>query len=166
MNDRFNPHGASPQSIARSQWLRMWQAVEPAHIKALAKQVSLNCEIVDLHIPKAGLGLLQLRDSALGDAYFLGEIPVTKAHVRIHSPSGQVAEGAAQCMDDRVALTRAMAILDGVLAAKLPGWESVEQSLQIGALHVQADAELRRANLNATKVDFSLLGTMEEDEHA
>lgn len=153
-------------NMPRSQWLRMWQASEPAHIKALAKQVSDGCEITDLHIPKAGLGLLQLRDSALGDAYFLGEIPVTKAHLRIQSPNGKVAEGAAICMDDRAGLTRAMAILDGVLAAKLPGWELVEQSLQAGAIQVQADAAIRRANLSATKVDFSLLGTMDEDDDA
>lgn len=152
-------------NIPRSQWLRMWQACEPAHIKALAKQVSSGCSIVDLHIPKAGLGLLQLRDSALGDAYFLGEIPVTKAHLRIHSPNGQVAEGAAICMDDRVGLTRSMAILDGVLAAQLPGWELVEHSLHTGSSLVQQDAALRRANLSATKVDFSLLSTMDEDEH-
>lgn len=153
-------------NIPRSQWLRMWQASEPSHIKDLAKQVSATCSVTDLHIPKAGLGLLQLRDSAMGDAYFLGEIPVTKAHVRIHSPNGQVAEGAAICMDDRAGLTRAMAILDGVLAAKLPGWELVERSLQAGAVHVQADAALRRANLSATKVDFSLLSTLDEDDDA
>ena len=152
-------------NIPRSQWLRMWQASEPARIKALAKEVSAACTITDLHIPKAGLGLLQLRDSAMGDAYFLGEIPVTKAHVRIHSPNGKVAEGAAICMDDRVGLTRAMAILDGVLAAQLPGWELVEHSLHAGATQVQTDAALRRANLSATKVDFSLLSTLDEDEH-
>ncbi|MEW6205237.1 MAG: phosphonate C-P lyase system protein PhnG [Pseudomonadota bacterium] len=152
-------------NFPRSQWLRLWQACEPAHIKALAKQVSAGCNISDLHIPKAGLGLLQLRDSALGDAYFLGEIPVTKSHVRIHHPEGKVAEGAAVCMDDRVGLTRAMAILDGVLSAKLPGWELVERSLHTGASQVQADTALRRANLSATKVDFSLLGALEEDDH-
>lgn len=156
----------SMNNIPRNQWLRMWQAREPSHIKALARQVTVGCEITDLHIPKAGLGLLQLRDSALGDAYFLGEIPVTKAHVRIQSPSGKSVEGGAVCMDDRVGLTRAMAILDGVLAAKLPGWEMVEQSLHAGAAQVQADSALRRANLSATKVDFSLLGMMDEDDDA
>lgn len=156
----------SMNNIPRNQWLRMWQASEPSQIKALARQVTAGCNIIDLHIPKAGLGLLQLRDSALGDAYFLGEIPVTKAHVRIQSPSGKSVEGGAVCMDDRVGLTRAMAILDGVLAAKLPGWEMVEQSLHAGAAQVQADTALRRANLSATKVDFSLLGTMDEDDDA
>jgi alpha-D-ribose 1-methylphosphonate 5-triphosphate synthase subunit PhnG len=51
------------------------------------------------------------------------------------------------------------------LAAQLPGWELVEHSLQVGATQVQADAALRRANLSATKVDFSLLSTLDEDEH-
>ena len=90
---------------------------------------------------------------------------MTKAHVRIHSPNGKVAEGAAICMDDRVGLTRAMAILDGVLAAQLPGWERVEQSLREGEAQVQADTALRRTNLSATKVDFLLLSTLDEDEH-
>lgn len=153
-------------SIPRSQWLRMWQAMKPDQIKALAKDVSAACSITDLHVPKAGLGLLQLRDSTLGDAYFLGEIPVTKSHVRIHHTNGEIAEGAAVCMDDRVALTRAMAILDGVLAAQLPGWELVEHSLHTGASQVHADTALRRANLSATKVDFSLLSALEDDDHA
>jgi alpha-D-ribose 1-methylphosphonate 5-triphosphate synthase subunit PhnG len=164
MNDRL--HNPAPQPIPRSQWMRMWQASPPAHIKALAIKLSTGFEITDLQIPKAGLGLLQLRDSAHGDAYFLGEIPVSKAHVRIQTPAGQVAEGAAVCMDDRLGLTRAMAILDGVLAARLPGWELVEHSLQTGALQVQADTALRRANLNATRVDFSLLGTADEEDES
>ena len=108
-------------SIPLTQWPRLLAALPAVTVKQLAAELILTLQVEDLIQPQAGLGLLQLRDGAINDAFFLGEIPLTRAHVRISNPAGQQAEGAVQLMDDRVDLVRAMAVLDGILAGSLPG---------------------------------------------
>ena len=161
MNAMTEPHGFS---LPRSQWMRCLSALNPSALKALASSCTAACEVTDLQMPKAGLGLLQLRDSALGDAYFLGEIPLAKAHVRITTENGCVVEGAAFLMDDRVGLVKALAILDAVLAGKTTGWEQVEQAVLQGQELVLEQARLRSLIVASTRVDFSLLSAAEEDE--
>jgi alpha-D-ribose 1-methylphosphonate 5-triphosphate synthase subunit PhnG len=148
----------------RGDWLRLWSALSPGRVKAVADGFAQRYRIEDLDASPSGLGLLPLRDSALGESYFLGEIPLARAHVRIIDDAGMVAEGAAVLLDDRASLTRAMAILDGVLAARLPRLEPILELLEEGARAVDEIAAGRRALLAATRVDFSLLGTADEDD--
>jgi len=146
----------SQHEIARSHWLRLWSAVPPMRIKAVAGELAERFRIDDLEIAQSGLGLLPLRDSALGEPYFLGEIPLARAHVRISNDQGVSVEGAAILLDDRTSIARALAILDGVLAARLTGFEQ-QQQIAI------TDSE-RKKLLAATRVDFSLLGSEEEKD--
>jgi alpha-D-ribose 1-methylphosphonate 5-triphosphate synthase subunit PhnG len=151
----------------RSEWLRLWSVLPPGRVKSVAEGFAQRYRIEDLGVSPSGLGLLPLRDSALGEPYFLGEIPLARAHVRIADDADMVAEGAAVLLDDRASLTRAMAILDGVLAARLPGFEPILALLEEGSRAVDEIAAGRRALLAATRVDFSLLGLAdEEDEYA
>jgi alpha-D-ribose 1-methylphosphonate 5-triphosphate synthase subunit PhnG len=56
-----------------------------------------------------------------------------------------------------------MALCDAVLSARLPGWEQVEDLLEIG-LQVQEDESRERKSLLAkTRVDFSLLDDAGDD---
>jgi len=151
-------------SVPRSQWCVCLSALNAAELKALAARSTVGADVIDLQPPKAGLGLLQFRDSALGDAYFLGEIPVAKAHVRITSSDGRVAEGAALLMDDRTGLIRALAILDAVLANRMSGWEAVEEAVLAGQQTMLAQAQQRHLIVQATRVDFSLLSAAQEDD--
>lgn len=149
----------------RADWARLLCALPAAEVKQAATDLMRRHTVEDLTLPQAGLGLLQLRDSALRDAYFLGEIPLAHAHVRVTTIEGQQAEGGAQLLDDRSGLARAVAILDAVLAGRLPGAEAVASLLERGRQCCEVLAAERRAQLAATRVDFSLLGaTDEEDE--
>lgn len=148
----------------RSQWLRQWSALPPAKVKAAADTLAQRYRVEDLGLAQAGLGLLPLADSALGEPYFLGEIPLAQAHVRVCDGHGQSAEGAALLLDDRAGVARALAILDAVLAARLPGHELAEALLNEGAAVVRDNERQRRALLAATRVDFSLLGSAAEEE--
>jgi len=151
-------------STSRGDWMRYWTHVAADRIRELARQFAAQYQVEDLEIPQSGLALVPLVDGALGERYFLGEIPLAKAHVRLTNQTGIAVEGAAIVMDDRTNLTRALAILDGVLAAEWPGHEQAVELLVEGEMAAHATCADRKKLLAATRVDFSLLGTEEGDD--
>ena len=153
--------------LERKDWIRALTAHPAADLHALAERLATGCELRLTRLPQAGLGLLQLADGAFHEAYYLGEFPLSTCSLELTLADGRRAEGGAQLMADDAALARALAILDAVLAARLPGWEDVSARVQSGArLRAEADRR-RRAVLAATRVDFALLGnTGENDDEA
>jgi alpha-D-ribose 1-methylphosphonate 5-triphosphate synthase subunit PhnG len=154
-----------PTPAPRNQWPRLLLAVPAAAVRALAEQLTHSLQVEDLHLPQSGLGLLSLRDSALNDAYFPGEIALSRAHVRVTAGDGTPVEGAAQLLDDRASLARAIAVIDAVLAGQLPGFAAALPLLQAGQERLDADKRVRQALLSTTRVDFSLIGTEQDDDH-
>ncbi len=151
-------------SIPRSQWLRLWTALPARLITETVRTLETHHRVEDLHLPQSGLGLLPLKDGALGEHYFLGEVPVTRAHVRIRDGQGRTGEGAAVALDDRSGMARALAILDGVLMCGLSGWENAVDLLDKGRAEVTSIERQRNKLLAATRVDFSLLGAEGDDD--
>lgn len=152
------------KTFSRADWPRLLCALPAADVRQVAADLTQELSVEDLMLPQSGLGLLQLCDGALAESYYLGEIPIARAHVRLTSPDGQTGEGAAQLLDDRAGLARAIAIIDAARAARLAGWERTESLLQQGARCIAETESARRAILTATRVDFSLLGYSDEDE--
>ncbi len=150
--------------LPRSQWLRLWTALPADRVRTAADELSKRYVVEDIELPQSGLGLLPLNDGALGEAYYLGEIPLARAHVRIADSTGKTVEGGAIVMDDRARLARSLAILDGVLAAALPGSEAACDLLSEGAKKIREITVDRQKLMAATRVDFSLLGTTDEED--
>lgn len=150
-------------TYARAQWPRLFLACPAESVRALARSLCEQHQVQDIQLPQSGLALLKLRDSAQGDAYYPGEVPLAIAHVRVTTSDGASFEGAAQLLDDRASLARAIAVLDAVLAAQLSGHEEARALLTTGAARLADQAAQRRALLASTRVDFSLLGTTEEE---
>lgn len=150
--------------IARAQWPRAWAAAPARNVIDLATDLSKQHQVEDLSLPQSGLGLMPLSDSALNDTYFLGELPLAHAHVRVQDADGNTADGGALILDDRTDMARAIAILDAVLAGRLHGHERVSALVAQGWQEVQRITQERKAILSATRVDFALLGTAEEEE--
>lgn len=148
----------------RSQWLRYWSAAPAEKAETLAAEIAGHCDVRDITLPQSGLGLLKLPDSALNDLYFLGEVPVSHAHVEVIAPDGTRAEGGARLLDDRRSLARALAVLDATLAAGLPHHEQALRLLETGRATLQETEAGRNAILTSTRVDFSLLGDGSEDD--
>ena len=147
-----------------SELPRRLSALAPAEIRTLAEAFGRDFIIEDVTQPQSGLALLKLRDGALHEAYYLGEIPVARAHVVVRSGAKQPAEGGALILDDRAKLARNYAILDAVYRAKLPGWERVWDLLVLGWAVLVKEERARCAMVAATRVDFSLLSSSLEDE--
>lgn len=155
----------SPLSVmpGRAQWPRLLLACPAESVRSLARRWCETHHVQDVQLPQSGLALLKLRDSAKGDAYYPGEVPLATAHVRVTTVNGQTIEGAAQLLDDRASLARAIAVIDAVLTGQLPGHEDARPLLAIGQARLDEQAAQRRALLVSTRVDFSLLGTSDEE---
>ena len=149
---------------ARGDWMRYWTNVPAQRIRELAHHLCEQFQVEDLEIPQSGLALVPLTDAAMGETYYLGEIPVAKAHVRLTDPQGRTAEGAAIVMDDRTSLIRALAILDAITAAVWPGHKAAMELLREGKQIVEATSADRKKLLAATRVDFALLAAQEDDD--
>ena len=152
--------------LAREDWVRALTAHPPASLIQLAAQLSKDCSVTQIRLPQAGLGLLKLADGAFHEAFYLGEFPLATCSVELALTDGRRASGGAQVMADDAELARALAILDAILAAEFPGWETVAEHVQSGNARRIEEARRRRAILNKTRVDFALLSNTAEDDDA
>lgn len=116
-----------------------------------------------MRVPQAGLALMPFRDSVMGQPFYLGELPMSAAHVKLTDDAGQVYEGGAHVMADDSALAAAIAVCDAVLAADLDGAEEVMAMVQAGQRLSEQEAVIRAEMLTRTRVSFSLM-TQDTDE--
>lgn len=148
----------------RSNWIRALMTHPMPDIFRLRDRCTGHLEVHHLRSAESGLSLLQLRETALGQRYYLGEFPLSVARVELRSSDGRTGEGAAQVMDDNVELASALAILDGVLANRLDGHEEVASFIREGLARLNRERRIREGMLARTRVDFSLLSTVEESD--
>lgn len=150
-------------TLQRKDWIRALTAHPSATLTTAAEQLAIDYVVTLTSLPQAGLGLLQMTDGAFHESFYLGEFPLSRCSVELSLADGRRGQGGAQVMADDADLARALAILDGILAAKLPGWEAVAELVHSGRLQREEEQRRRRAILNATRVDFALLSNAKED---
>ncbi|MDT8405866.1 MAG: phosphonate C-P lyase system protein PhnG [Methylococcales bacterium] len=151
-------------NIPRSTWPRALALLPLTRFEQALNWVTQNWHIEPVQLPASGLAMLQVADSAFGDAYNLGEIPLTTMWLEITTPDGQRAEGAAQLMDDDAEKVRWLAICDAVLSTRLEGFDQVKALLDEGLAKFEQEQRLRQALLSKTRVDFALLSASEDDD--
>lgn len=151
-------------NLERKDWIRALTAHPPALLSALAEELTVDCEVTLSSLPQAGLGLLTLIDGAFHEPYYLGEFLLSACRLELVLPDGRRAEGGAQVLADDAELARSLSILDAILAARFPGWETVAEHVASGAGQ-RSEADRRRsAMLAETRVDFAMLNDAEEDD--
>lgn len=150
-------------SYPRRDWPRLFLSLPPQKIKETVRTLTELCQVDDKALPQSGLALLQLRDGALAEPYYIGETPLSRAQVTVIDKNGKKGAGAAQILDDRESLARDVAVLDAMLANKLNRHEAIEHLLEEGAHRLSRNEASRRAVLERTRVDFSLLDATAED---
>lgn len=150
-------------NLPREDWVSAMSAVSEEKLAQVANSFPKDWKVTPKALPQEGLGLLKMRDSALGDAFYLGEFPLATCWLSITTLDGTAAEGAATVMDDRIERAEQMALCDAVLSARLPGWEAVAQLIQEGRERRRSMARERKSMLAKTRVDFSLLDDVGED---
>lgn len=148
----------------RTDWVRALTAHPPEVVFTLASELSQTWQVSHEALPKTGLSLLKLQDSVFQETYYLGEIPLSTAWVKLQDATGNIWSGAAQVMSDIPDLATALAICDAVLQHQLPGWSQVAERVYQGQALYQRQDHLRGAMLTRTRVDFSLLSQEESND--
>ena len=140
-----------------NQWLRSLTALNPETVIQLASQLAKDWKVSYEAIPQKGLSLLQLQDSVFKEPYYLGEIPLSTAQVRLENADGQSYQGGVQVMSDVPDFATSLAICDAIFSNELMGCEQVTELIDRGRAIRQEEDRLRGAMLAKTRVDFSLL---------
>lgn len=133
-------------------------AAPRAAVIELAAALVAGAEIEHLRIPTEGLWLLQLSEPVRRDGFFIGEVPVGQACVRLRHPAHGEAGGGAVLMHADRELAVAAAVCDAVARAGWPGADAVARLRADGAAVRQRAERARAAILARTRVDFSELG--------
>ncbi len=148
--------------IPRDLWIYALSAIPESDLKTAADQVKARYVMRHCNLPEEGLGLLKLKDGALGDHYYLGEFPVASAHVELLDGQDRVVEGGAHVMHDSADYATDLAVCDAALAGRLRGWESIARLLNTGMQLRHQKSRQRKTMLARTRVDFDLLSTVKD----
>jgi len=150
-------------NLERKEWIRALTAHPVPFLNTLADELAEGCDVRLTSLPQAGLGLMTLTDGAFHEPYYLGEFPLSACRIELSLADGRRAEGGAQVLADDAELARSLAILDAVLAARLPGWERVAEQVNVGADKRGAIDRRRQAMLASTRVDFAMLNNSDDE---
>jgi len=148
----------------RTEWVSALRTLPIEDILSTTTQLTDGWKVQSKSLPQSGLGMMKLNDSAFNEPFYLGEIPVSSAWLEVTTLEGQQAEGAAQVMDDRVELAEALALCDAILSAQLSGWEQVASMVDKGMKNREKTRLERKRILAHTKVDFSLLDDVGDED--
>jgi alpha-D-ribose 1-methylphosphonate 5-triphosphate synthase subunit PhnG len=150
--------------LAREQWVSALSMVPEQSLECLTKGFPKSWKVTPKALPQSGLGMLKLRDTTLGEAFYLGEFPLATCWLSITTEDGERAEGCAMVMDEQVDRAEQMALCDAVLSAHLPGWEKVAALIEQGMELRTRQTRERKAILARTRVDFSLLDDVGDND--
>ena len=148
----------------RKNWVSALSAIPENELVNTVAQLTIDWDVRPKSIPQTGLGMLKLNDTAFNEPFFLGEFPIASAWIEVRTPHGLSAEGAAQVMDDKIELAESLALCDAILSAQLPGWEKISKLVEKGIMNRKAISQERKQILAATKVDFSLLDDIGDED--
>jgi len=147
--------------IKRSTWVSALKAVPTNDLLELINELTEGWILRAKSVPQSGLGMMQLKDSAFNEAFYLGEFPLASSWLEVTTTDGQKAEGAAQVMDDRIEVAEALALCDAILSSKLSGWERIYLMVERGIVINEKIKNERKTILARTRVNFSLLDNVE-----
>jgi alpha-D-ribose 1-methylphosphonate 5-triphosphate synthase subunit PhnG len=141
--------GSSDPNAARKAWLSVLAKAQPQQVAALWQTAGIDAPHEVLRPPEIGAVMVRGRAGAVGAAFNLGEMTVTRASVRLDT--GEVGHGYVQGRDKthahRAAMVDALMQTDRGTAIEA----AIVAPLRTAAETVRAT---RTAKAAATKVDF------------
>ncbi len=150
--------------IDRHLWVHALSAIPEYDLKSATDKAKSIYTVRHLTLPEEGLGLLKMKDGALGEHYYLGEFPVASAHIElIDEKRNRTVEGGAHVMHDSADYAADLAVCDALLTARWPGWEDVARLLEVGMQKRREKEQRRKSMLARTRVNFDLLSEVKEE---
>ncbi len=119
-----------------------------AAVKQFAEAIIPQLEPIEVLANRTGLAMLPMTDPAHGTLFYLGEVLIAEAHVRLAS-----AEGYAACLGRDLEQALAIALLDAALAAGVAADAIFAFAAAQRAALDAADAALD-AQIAATRVEM------------
>ncbi len=145
------------QNAGRKQWMSLLAKCDPAELDGAWSALDLSLDHQVLRAPEVGSVMVRGRAGAVGAAFNLGEITVTRCSVRLSS--GQDGHAYVQGRDKTKALRAALLDAGMQTAAATKIREKVLTPLSTAATRRQTT---RAAKAAATKVDFFTMARGED----
>ncbi|MDT8299182.1 MAG: phosphonate C-P lyase system protein PhnG [Spirochaetaceae bacterium] len=123
----------------------------PMHLSAEA-EAEHKVRIIDE--PSGGLVMMRMKDTARKDAFFLGEVMVTEAKVRIGNSLG-----IGLVRGDAPVLARSLAVIDAAWNAGSPLINHWISLLEAEEASLEESRRKEAASILKTRVDFSTMET-------
>ena len=142
--------------ITRNNHIKALCSAPPNQVMDLARALKPLFEVTTMALPENGLGILKLRETAGNDAFFIGEVPVSTAHVALQK-DGQTYHGGACILSDNQDLAQSIAILDAILENELSGVVRCRELVEMGLDAIKERDTMRHTILARTKVAFNVL---------
>lgn len=147
MRDDATPPDPDPR---HARALDMLAAMDPAALKAQAEAILPLLGAVEVIVSRTGLVMLPMRDTVQDAAFFLGDVLVAEAQVRL---GGHGVEGYGMVVGRDLERAMAMALIDAALAAGIETGR-LDAFLARAAERLAADeADLLR-RIEATRVEM------------
>jgi len=124
----------------------------PELAETLSLEAEKTHEVRDVDNPSGGLVMMRMRDTARRDAYFLGEVLVTEAKVRI----GEIL-GIGLIRGDRPDLARQLAVIDAAFNVESSLIESWLSRLEAEKSRLTGIRSQEAAEILKTRVEFSTM---------
>lgn len=158
---------STPALPDRTQWSAALATQPRDQVCTLGDRLGQQYAAEHQEVPTAGLAMMPVRDAVLGQRFNLGEVPLSRAHVRLSPPNAAPVFGGAAVLADDPELAVAIAVCDAVLAHDLAGADEVATLVAAGAAVARARAAERAQMQQRSKVAFALLSQeLEADDHA
>lgn len=145
---------------------RALSALPKDRVLITVEQACTEYTVLPTSVPRSGLGMLKMTDSAFNEDFFLGEMPVSTVKVELKHNDGSTLEGGSYVLDDDLELAQAIATADALLASDKPQNEPLLALIEEGIAQIKTTQKIRANMLAKTKVDFSLLNMAGEDDDA
>ncbi|HVO43853.1 MAG TPA: phosphonate C-P lyase system protein PhnG [Aggregatilineales bacterium] len=136
-------HEEPPAAGTPSQYLSVLSQAPADQVKALAEALIPSLEPITVLYDRTGLVMLPFTDTAQGDLFYLGEVLIAEARVRVVHE----VEGYGACLGHDVEQALALALLDSALTAGI----DTEPILSFLAAQAQAQAEADETLLRAVE---------------
>ncbi|BDH60056.1 phosphonate C-P lyase system protein PhnG [Lysinibacillus sp. PLM2] len=136
--------------------LRTKILIEVGHQEAIemANEIIDKYEVQEILAPRQGLAMIKMRESAKNSLFYIGEVLITEAKVRLGN-----SYGVGMLMEENNELSRALAVIDAAYKENLP--ETIKWQEKLNMLEQKLNNKIKeiKCSIERTKVNFETMNS-------